>query len=675
MESGNLPTEFHLATTGKLTGVPAAPGTFNFTIRVTDSAAVTTTRSFALTVAPVQSAFPEPVGWWQFDNPAEHTLATIGASLGTVGNGFTAVPGITGSDGAMRVALGSSYTMNHGVPAGTGGGTKVNEYTLLFDVSYTGNAWKTFFQTNFKNADDGELFIDSLHRVGSSGVGAIGGWSTQTTAENTWYRVVLTVDNGATRRLYVNGQLWYQGNAGALDDRYALPPILLLFADNDGDDGPINVTNVAVWSSPLDAAQVAALGVAGAPVQPPTTNHPLVLASPSPLPPATTGTSYSYLFSATGGTPAYSWAIDSGNLPAEFHLAATGKLTGTPAARGTFNFTVRLTDSLAATTTKTFELTVLPAPLEIVSVSPLPPGTVGASYVYDFAGTGGVPAYSWTIANSNSNLPAEFLLASTGKLTGTPTAPGAFHFNVLLTDSAAVTTIKTFYLTVKVSDSAPLVIASTSPLPPGTAGTNYTYDCVASGGTPAYSWTVASGNLPAEFHLAADGKLTGTPVTPGTFSFVVRVTDSRAIIAEKPFELSVINPDANGNGILDTWEIIYFGNADPGGNNAADDPDHDGLSNLMEYALNTNPLQATPSPLSYDFATENGSQYLRLTAPKNPDATNLLYSVEVVATLDGRWSPRVVIEHESTVQLIVRDMEPTTSSPHRFIRLKVEVKP
>jgi formylglycine-generating enzyme required for sulfatase activity len=226
---------------------------------------------------PAASAVPDPVGWWQFDYPTERTLATLGENLGMVGSGFTAVPGIYGGDGAVRVAVGSNYLMTHGIPAGTGGGAKVNEYTLLFDVSYTGNAWKTFFQTNFTNVDDGELFINRSHQLGGAG---IGGYSTPQTAENNWYRVVLTVDNGMTRRLYVDGQLWFQGNAGAVDDRYSLPPILRIFADNDGEDGPINVTNLAVWSSPLEAAQVAALGAAGFFInaaQPPSPNYPPVI--------------------------------------------------------------------------------------------------------------------------------------------------------------------------------------------------------------------------------------------------------------------------------------------------------------------------------------------------------------------------------------------------------------
>ena len=48
----------------------------------------------------------------------------------------------------------------------------------------------------------------------------------------------------------------------------------------------------------------------------------------------------------------------------------------------------------------------------------------------------------------------------------------------------------------------------------------------------------------------------------------------------------------------------------------------------MEYALNTHPLQAEPSSLTVDSEWLNGERYIRLTIPKNPAATNLLYTVE-----------------------------------------------
>ena len=65
------------------------------------------------------------------------------------------------------------------------------------------------------------------------------------------------------------------------------------------------------------------------------------------------------------------------------------------------------------------------APLTITTSSPLPAGTVGAAYSQTFElASGGTPPYSgWTI--TAGTLPANLMLnASTGALTGTPTAAG-----------------------------------------------------------------------------------------------------------------------------------------------------------------------------------------------------------------------------------------------------------
>ena len=49
------------------------------------------------------------------------------------------------------------------------------------------------------------------------------------------------------------------------------------------------------------------------------------------------------------------------------------------------------------------------------------------------------------------------------------------------------------------------------------------------------------------------------------------------------------NPDADANGITDSWEIKYFGHA---GIDPTADPDHDGVDNLHEFLNGTNPLLA-----------------------------------------------------------------------------------
>ncbi|MCU0779605.1 MAG: Ig domain-containing protein, partial [Akkermansiaceae bacterium] len=184
--------------------------------------------------------------------------------------------------------------------------------------------------------------------------------------------------------------------------------------------------------------------------------------------------------------------------------------------------------------------------------------------------------------------------------------------------------------------------------------------------------------------IAPDGALSGKPENSdvGPNLFTVRVTDAEGLFAEAELRIEVtegivINPDANGNGILDVWEIARFGNADPGSNPADGDPEGDGICNLLEYALDTNPLAANPSPVRYDLALVDGKLHPRLVVPKNVAATNLVYLVEVSGNLGtDSWSVAgTTIEVESATELIVRDDRSIDDGPQRFLRLRVEVIP
>jgi hypothetical protein len=60
---------------------------------------------------------------------------------------------------------------------------------------------------------------------------------------------------------------------------------------------------------------------------------------------ATQGTAYSFQFTAAGGTPPYTFALEAGPLPAGITLDDNGLLSGTPTEDGDFNITVSVTDS------------------------------------------------------------------------------------------------------------------------------------------------------------------------------------------------------------------------------------------------------------------------------------------------------------------------------------------
>jgi hypothetical protein len=259
----------------------------------------------------------------------------------------------------------------------------------------------------------------------------------------------------------------------------------------------------------------------------------------APLPAATVGVPYAVALTASGGTPPYTWAVTSGSLPPGLALdAATGVISGTPATAGAFGFTVTVTDSTGATASADFGLAVSAAPLAITTVS-LPPAVVGQAYATTLMATGGTPPYTWSL--SGGSLPPGLALnASTGTISGTPTAAGTFAFIVTVSDSTGVAASASLSLTVAAAP-APLTITTTA-LPDGFVGTAYAASLQASGGVPPYTWSIPAESLPPGITLnAATGSLAGTPTTPGLYEFNVTVTDSVGDTASAVLGLTVLS--------------------------------------------------------------------------------------------------------------------------------------
>ena len=73
---------------------------------------------------------------------------------------------------------------------------------------------------------------------------------------------------------------------------------------------------------------------------------PTLAITTNSLPAANIGVSYTTTITATGGVSPYTFAVTTGSLPAGLTLnSTTGALSGTPAAAGSFTFTVTITDS------------------------------------------------------------------------------------------------------------------------------------------------------------------------------------------------------------------------------------------------------------------------------------------------------------------------------------------
>ena len=76
---------------------------------------------------------------------------------------------------------------------------------------------------------------------------------------------------------------------------------------------------------------------------------------------------------------------------------------------------------------------------------------------------------------------------------------------------------------------------------PGATLIAYSTQFVATGGSPPYSWALASGSLPNGFSLNSSGVLSGTAGNAHSGTFQVRVTDAKNRSVTKSFAL-VIGP-------------------------------------------------------------------------------------------------------------------------------------
>lgn len=198
---------------------------------------------------------PERMGWWKFEEEGNPEKADIGNPL-TINGSVSPILGPGFSNNAIQIGIGSYLVMNHGI-YGNGEGSMVNDYSLQIDFSVPETGiWHAFFQTDPTNTSDADLFTNLDNKIGTSTTS----YTTRTISPNSWYRMIITVKNGSFFRVYLDGEPWLEAAGQPLDGRFALSSELMLFADNDGEDGIIQCSELAIWDVPLTAEQVELLG-------------------------------------------------------------------------------------------------------------------------------------------------------------------------------------------------------------------------------------------------------------------------------------------------------------------------------------------------------------------------------------------------------------------------------
>jgi large repetitive protein len=251
------------------------------------------------------------------------------------------------------------------------------------------------------------------------------------------------------------------------------------------------------------------------------------------IPAGVAGQPYSKQFNGAGGCgPAlpYQYRVLSGSLPPGLSLSSTGLIAGTATSAGSWSFWVELSDQnppsaswcRPSSAQRQFTITILPRA-----------AFLNEPFSFQLSSAGGA-AKTWSLRAGT--LPPGITLSSTGLLSGTPTVPGDFTFNVQAADGSG-SAVQTYSLTiVRRLKITPLAAAPTAEV-----ARPLRLHPSASGGKPGYRWSVAGGTtLPPALSLDPDtGAISGQPQRAGSFPLKLAVTDALGLTSTLHLKLAV----------------------------------------------------------------------------------------------------------------------------------------
>ena len=208
---------------------------------------------------------PEPLGIWTFDDKnnlldgGSYPAILRGAFKGSEGPetttdlasvGLVATDGPTEENGAIHIPKDAYLWL---IP--NGNTDEHRDFTILFDIKPSDlNGYKALFQPDITNKNDASLFVSNnkIGMGGSSTLGYLGNLQL-----DKWYRLLFVVKGGKAI-LYLDGEKI--GESTSAKDYWRITREALLFADNDGEEGPLDIAGIRFWDLPLSETHARRLG-------------------------------------------------------------------------------------------------------------------------------------------------------------------------------------------------------------------------------------------------------------------------------------------------------------------------------------------------------------------------------------------------------------------------------
>ncbi len=506
---GALPLDFSMSGSGLITGVSCRNpnGSYKFDVQVTDS------EGEAVTAIFTNAAIQMNAG------PAGACSVTVGVggigTSGTVGVSYSGSASSSGGTGPYTYSISSGS-----LPPGL----SLSESGVLSGTPTTAGTYTFTVQSQDSGGTTGTASVTITIAPGATPITVTPSSLPNGTAGTSYSATIGATGGSGT---YSN----FAVTSGAL------PSGLSLNASNGAISGvPASAGSASFTITVMDSAErtgnrAYSITIAAAIVP--------ITVTPSSLPNGTVGTSYSATIGATGGSGTYSnFAVTSGALPSGLSLnASNGAISGVPASAGSASFTITVMDSAERTGNRAYSIAIAPPPI-VVTPAGLPGATVNTPYSTTIGATGGTGIYS-NFAVTSGALPSGLSLnATSGVLSGTPASAGSSTFTVTVTDNGENLGTRSFTLVVAAAGAITVGPAS---LPQATANAPYTQTVTASGCAEACTFSVGTGLPPGLALNAASGVLSGTPTTPGTYTFTVTATEGTNS-GSKTFTIVVVNP-------------------------------------------------------------------------------------------------------------------------------------